>query len=157
MRSAVLALATVAALLLAGCAGQQTSNNADDYTGDQKAVAQVVDDLADAGMKGKAADICNTLFSTEVADALSQGNRNCQDAVSDQLDDASSFKLDVVRVEVSGDTATAVVRSQFDGTEEPRTMRFEKANGTWRIAGLEAAGDDGDAGDAGGGDEAAAQ
>ena len=139
MRSAVIALAAAAAVLVAGCAGQQTSNNADDFSGEDKAVAQVVDDLAEAGMKGEAGDICNTLFTAEVADALNQGNRNCQDAVSDQLDDASSFKLDVVRVEVSGDTATAVVRSQFDGTEEPRTMRFEKANGTWRIAGLEAA------------------
>ncbi|HWV88294.1 MAG TPA: hypothetical protein VNZ62_22805 [Capillimicrobium sp.] len=141
MRSAVLALAAAAALLVAGCAGQQSSNNADDYSGEQKAVAQVVDDLAEAGMKGEASDICNTLFATEVADALNQGNRNCQDAVSDQLEDASSFELDVVSVEVTGDAATAVVRSEFDGTEEDRTLTFEKANGTWRIAGLDGGGE----------------
>ena len=136
MRTAVLASAAAVAALVAGCAGQQTSNNADDYSGEQKAVAQVIDDLAEAGMKGEAGDICNTLFTSELADALNQDNRNCRDAVSDQLEDASSFSLDVERIEVSGDTATAVVRSDFDGTEEPRTLRFQKVNDTWRIAGL---------------------
>jgi len=137
VRSAVIALAAAAAVLVAGCAGQQTSNNADDFSGEDKAVAQVVDDLAEAGMKGEAGDICNTLFTAEVADALNQGNRNCQDAVDDQLDDASSFELDVVKVDVTGDTATAVVRSEFDGTEEDRALSFQKVNGTWRIAGLD--------------------
>lgn len=136
MRRAALAIPLVLAAALVGCAGQQGASNADDLSGEQKAVAQVVDDLSEAGLAGEAKDICNTIFAPEVADALKQGNSDCQEAVDNQLEDASNFDLDIEKITIDGTTATVVVTSEFDGEELPRTLTLEKSNNAWRIAGI---------------------
>jgi hypothetical protein len=130
-------LALLAALVLAGCSGQTASNSADDFSGDQKAVAQVVDDLADAGSDGDAKEICDTLLSRELSAQLKQGNRDCQDIIDDQLSDANVFDLDVQSVQVDGDTATARVQSTFDGEDVLRTLRLERDGQAWRLVGIE--------------------
>jgi predicted outer membrane protein len=129
--------AALAATLLAGC-GASTSNNADDFQGDQKAIAQVVDDLEGAAKGGRpdTKEICNTIFAKAVADKLTQGNDDCQDAVKRQLKDASDFDVAVKKITVSGTTATASVVSTVDGDDATQTLRFVKDGNAWRIAGL---------------------
>lgn len=134
--AAALLPAALAAALLVGCAGQTTTKNAKDYDGDQKAVAQVIDDLSAAGSDGDAKEICSAVFAPEVADALKQGAEDCTSVVEDQLTDANVFDLDVTSIAVDGDSATAVVESEFDGTDEPRTLTFAKVGNGWRLAGI---------------------
>jgi outer membrane PBP1 activator LpoA protein len=130
-------LALLAAVVLAGCSGQTSSNSADDFNGEQKAVAQVIDDLADAGSDGDAKEICDTLLSRELSSKLKQGNRDCQDIVDDQLSDANVFDLDVKSIQITGDTATAQVESKFDGEDAVRTLRLERDGQAWRLTGIE--------------------
>jgi outer membrane PBP1 activator LpoA protein len=129
-------LALLAAALLAGCSGQTKSNSADDFQGDKKAVAQVVDDLSNAGSDKDAKEICTTIFAPEVAEKLNQGNRDCQDVVKEQLKDANAFGLDVKSVDVSGTTATASVESKYDGEDKLQTLRFRKDGQAWRLVGF---------------------
>jgi hypothetical protein len=129
--------AALAATLLAGC-GATTSNNADDFQGDQKSIAQVVDDLEKAAKGGRpdTKEICNTIFATAVADKLKQGNEDCQDAVKRQLKDASDFDVEVKKITVNGNAATASVVSTVNGDDATQTLSFVKDGNAWRIAGL---------------------
>jgi hypothetical protein len=129
--------AALAATLLAGC-GATTSNNADDFQGDQKSIAQVVDDLEKAAKGGRpdTKEICNTIFAKAVADKLKQGNEDCQDAVKRQLKDASDFDVEVKKITVNGNAATASVVSTVNGDDATQTLSFVKDGNAWRIAGL---------------------
>lgn len=129
-------LALLAALALAGCSGQKKNDSAADFNGDQKAVAQVVDDLSNAGSDKNTKEICGTIFAPEVADQLKQGDNDCQSVVEEQLKDANAFDLDVTSVKVTGDTATARVTSKYDGQDEVKTLRFRKDGQAWRLVGL---------------------
>jgi len=129
-------LALLAAVVLAGCSGQTKNKSADDFSGDQKAVAQVVDDLGNAGSDGDAKEICTTIFARDVAAKLNVGNRDCQDIVDDQLSDANVFDLEVKSVKVTGNTATASVESEFDGEKELRTLGFRKDGQAWRLVSI---------------------
>lgn len=129
-------LALLAALALAGCSGQKKNDSAADFSGDQKAVAQVVDDLSNAGSDKDTKEICATIFAPEVADQLKQGDNDCQSVVEEQLKDANAFDLDVTSVKVTGDTATARVTSKYDGQDEVKTLRFRKDGQAWRLVGF---------------------
>jgi hypothetical protein len=129
--------AVLAASLLAGC-GATTSNNASDFQGDKKAVAQVIDDLSKAS-KGASPDtkeICNTIFAKAVADKLRQGNDDCQDAVKRQLKDSSDSDITVKNVTVTGNDAVATVVSTVNGNDATQSLKLIREGQTWRIASL---------------------
>jgi hypothetical protein len=131
--------ALAAVVVLAGCSSQSNSKAADDYSGVQKDVVTVVDDLINNASKKDGKEICTTVFATELADQLRQGAKDCTDAVNDQLDDASNWDLDVVKngVTVNGDTATVKTTSDFDGKTTQRTLTLSKQDNDWRITGIE--------------------
>lgn len=133
-------LVLLAAVVLTGCAGQRSNGSAKRYQGEAKAVAQVVDDLAQAGKKGDAKAICTSVFSTEVAAKLTQGTRDCQGVVQQQLKAANVFNLDVKAIKVTGSTATARVSSKFDGRDQLRRLSFRKQGLTWRLVSMSPAG-----------------
>jgi hypothetical protein len=129
--------AALVATLLAGC-GTSTTNNAGDFTGDQKAVAQVVDDLekASKGTNPDTKEICNTLFAKAVADKLRQGNDDCQDAVKRQLKDVSDTDITVKKVAITGNSAVATVVSSVNGNDATQTLNLTRDGQLWRIASL---------------------
>jgi hypothetical protein len=131
--------AALAATLLAGC-GASTTNNAEDFQGDQKAVAQVIDDLekASKGANPDTKEICNTIFAKAVADKLRQGSDDCQDAVKRQLKDVSDSDITVKRIAVNGNTAVATVVSSVNGDDATQTLNLSRDGQTWRIASLAA-------------------
>ena len=141
VRSAPVYLSALAAVVvLAGCSSQSSSKAADDYSGAQKDVVTVVDDLINNASKKDAKEICTTVFASELADRIKGGSsQGCVDAVDDQLDDASNWDLDVVEngVTVSGDTATVKTTSDFDGKTTTRTLTLAKQDNDWRITGIE--------------------
>ena len=129
--------AVLAAALLAGCAGQPVADNADDFEGEERAVAEVIDDLSSAGSDRDAAGICATILTEEVSAALKQGSSDCEDVLEDQLSDASDFELDVKSISIDGDTATAEVEGPVNGEEVVQTLTFERQGEQWRLAALE--------------------
>jgi hypothetical protein len=133
--------ALAAIVVLAGCSSQSSSKAADDYSGVQKDVVTVVDDLVNNASKKDGKEICTTVFASSLAEKLTSGPQGCADVVGDQLDDASNWDLDIVKngVTVSGDTATATVKteSDFDGKTTTRTLTLAKQDNDWRITGIE--------------------
>ena len=133
--SSLLSVAVLAALL-AGC-GAGSAGSADDFrNGDEKAVAQVVDDLSQAARDRDGREVCTSLLAKEAVAKLQDGTRDCAAVMQDQLSDASpNYVVDVQDVTVTGDTATAKVESPVFGEQRTQTLRFVREGQAWRLAG----------------------
>jgi hypothetical protein len=125
--------ALVAAAVLLGC-GAQEEPDADRFSGEEKAVAQVVDDLQSAAEEGDAAEICSRLLARSFVDQLAEGGSNCTAELDKAIDDADNFELEVRDVALAGTSATAVVRDE-DGVT--RSLSFRREGGGWRAASLQ--------------------
>jgi hypothetical protein len=135
-----LALLAACALALGAC-GQSSKDSAKDFTGEQKAVAQTIEDLQIQGSKrtsDSARKICSDLLAPALAARIKQASsRPCDAVVKDALGDADAFELQVEKVTINGDRATAVVSSQAHGEKDRTdTLTLEKVAGAWKIASL---------------------
>ena len=124
-------LAALLALALAGCGAAPSS--AGDFEGEERDVAQVVEDLQAAGQAKDAGEICGRLLAAELVDALAAPGRSCTQEVDKALEDSDNFAVDVKDVTVAGSTATARVE---DADEKPRELRLVKSGTTWKISAL---------------------
>ena len=127
----VVPLALCAAALAACGATQETG--VDEFSGEQKRVAQVVADLTAAGGDGDAAQICSDLLTPQLADRLKAGTRTCTRELEVVLGDADEFALETREVAVSGTSATARVR---DGGGAIRTIDLVRQGTSWRVASI---------------------
>lgn len=133
MKRVALALLLTAAV--AGCGTQSQKSSADKFTnGDEKAVAQQVEDLEAAGRRGKADDICSNILSKTLVDQLDSAGTTCATEMKKAIDDANEFNLTVEKVTITGSDATAEVKQGDDGPTE--TMKFTKEGGQWRATAL---------------------
>jgi len=126
--------ALLAAVALAGCGAQADQSSAEKFQGEDRAVAQKIEDLQDAGEGRKPEDICSEILAPSLVRELEAAGVKCADEMKKAIDDADDFDLDVQKVTVSGSTATADVRRGDDGPTV--TMRFAKENGQWRATSL---------------------
>ena len=132
MKRVALALLLVA---VAGCGAQSQSSSADKFTDpDQKAVAEKIEDLETAGRRGQADDICKNILAKTLVSQLDAAGTDCATEMQKAIDDATQFDLNVVKVTVNGNDATAEVKQGDDGPTE--TMTFTKENGSWRATAL---------------------
>jgi len=133
--SALVALLVVGALGGCGSSGGTTAN---DFKGEERAVAQVVADLSDAGKKGDAQRMCDDLLAKPVVDRLTtvaaRDKRNCADTLDDSLKDADSFALEVTAVKVTGTTAQATVRSDAGKKDRTDTLALVKEGRNWKLS-----------------------
>jgi hypothetical protein len=141
----VLPVLVAAALTLSAC-GQTTKDSAKDFQGEEKAVAQTVEDLQSASSKGDEDEICDEILVADLANKIkaraTKKQKTCADVLKDSLRDADSFELQVKKVAVNGTTATATVESDAAGDDKvTTTLALTKAGDGWRISSLgEAAG-----------------
>jgi outer membrane PBP1 activator LpoA protein len=138
----VLPVLVAVALTLSAC-GQTSKDSTDDFQGEQKAVAQTVEDLQSASSKGDEDKICDEILAADLADKIkasaSGSQKTCADVLKDSLRDADSFELQVKKVDVSGTTATATVESDTGGSGDDKTttqLTLTKARDGWRISSL---------------------
>jgi hypothetical protein len=124
--------AAAALAALAGC-GTATSSSVD-FQGAQKAVADKVGDLASAGRQRKQADICDKLITSRLRAKVAAPRSDCAAEMKKAIEDADGFDLDVRAVTISGNTATARVRSKEQGRYVVRTFKLQRQAGGWRIA-----------------------
>jgi uncharacterized protein HemX len=127
-------VAVLAALTLAGCGAETEQSSAEKFQGEERAVAQKVEDLQEAGEGRKPEDICSEILASSLVQQLEAAGVDCADEMEKAIDDADDYALDVQEVQVSGSTATATVRRGDDGPTE--TMEFTKENGQWRATSL---------------------
>jgi hypothetical protein len=127
-------LVLLGVLALAGCGAQTDPSSAEKFKGDERAVAQKVEDLQDAGESRKPEDICSEILSRTLVTQLEAAGADCADEMEKAIDDADDFDLDVKDVTISGSTATVDVRRGDEGPTE--TMEFTRENGQWRATSL---------------------
>ena len=137
-----LALLLALALLVGGCT--QGSNSADDFEGEQQAVAEVIDDLSRAASRADGTEICEDIYSDSYAKAIAgrDPRRSCGEVIEEALDDTDRTKMTVKRVTVAGSRATATVESEVDDKTRIDTFTLTRETtgsppaAEWRIAGI---------------------
>ena len=127
----------VALPLILGACGQAAKDSASDFQGDQKAVAQVVEDLQSAGRKHEGDKICAALLApTLVAQVKKASGGDCEKGIKDALSDADSFELQVQKVTIADGKASAVVKSEGGNEDRVDTLQLVKDGNVWKIATL---------------------
>ena len=123
------------ALALAGCAQTPTSTN--DFKGDEKAVAQTIEDLQSDAQGRKPGEICSNLLSRELADTVKSAGNDCTSEMEKITTDADDFELEVTDVAITGTTATAKVEARRDGKKNAvTTFTLVQEDGDWRLSDL---------------------
>jgi hypothetical protein len=126
----VLALAAVAS----GCAGD--SSSADDFQGEERRVADVVEKLQSAGQTGDAAEICDEVLAKQLRDEIQAAGSNCEREIDKAIKDADDFDLEVEDVTITGNSATAKVKGRDRGEERVRDFEFVREGPNWRATSL---------------------
>jgi hypothetical protein len=127
----------VAAPLALGACGQTNKDSAGDFQGEQKAVAQAVEDLQTASRKHDESRICTDLLAPALVAKIKTASKDsCEQALKDSLQDADAFELQVKKVTVNGTTATAVVTSDTGTKDRTDTLTLQKVGSAWKIATL---------------------
>jgi hypothetical protein len=134
MSRAVLAVPLVLAALASGCGASGSS--AGDFEGEEKRVADVVEQLQSAGETGDAAEICNEVLAKQLRDQIQEAGANCEQELDKAINDADDFELEVEDVTISGNSATAKVRGRDKGEERVRDFEFVREGSDWRATSL---------------------
>jgi hypothetical protein len=122
-------------LAVAGCGTQAEPSSVDRFSDEnQREVAQKIEDLEDAGKRGKPEDICSNILAKTLVSQLDAAGTNCTTEMQKAIDDANDFDLEVRKVTVNGNEATAEVQQGDDGPTE--TMTFTKEGNDWRATAL---------------------
>lgn len=134
-----LSILLVAGALVAGC-GEAQSTSAGDFEGEERAVAEVVENLQDAGERKEAARICRDLLSADLQAQLRQAGSTCEREIERSIEDAEDFELVVEDVTVTGSTAQATVRRRAGEADRRTVFEFAKVGRSWRATSLAASG-----------------
>ena len=124
----------VTSLALAGCGAQAQPSSVDRFQGAERDVAQTVEDLQEAGERGKPDDICASILASSLVDQVEAAGADCAQEMQKAIEDADDFDLEVLDVKITGTTATARVRRGDKGPTE--TMEFTRENNQWRATSL---------------------
>jgi hypothetical protein len=129
-------IALVAAALLAGCTTSSTSNDDDTgkFRGDQRLVANTVEDFESAASKGDQDKICRDLLAKALVQQYAQHGGTCEKAVDGALKDTDSFDLTVEKVAISGQQATATVKADRGKKDINQSLTLVKQGAGWRIS-----------------------
>lgn len=104
-------------------------------------VRETLDRYAEATREKDYQTLCDDLYAGELVDRIRAAGLPCEVALRTGLEDRQNPQLQVLGVEVTGDTASARVRSTAAG-EVPSvdTVGLVKEDGVWRVASLSEAG-----------------
>ena len=135
LRSPLALALLAAAAVVAGCATQSTSSDSSGtFKGEQRLVANTVEDFESAASKGDQAKICRELLSKDLVATYAQHGGTCDKAVDEALKDTDSFGLTVESVALDGSQATARVKADRGKNDVIRTMTLVKQGPAWRIS-----------------------
>ena len=136
-RRALPAAILAAALLAGGCgATTPTEEDAAEFGGEQRLVAQAIEDLQDAAIDGDEDRICRELLAEGLAERMGGTGQDCERTVRDALEDTDTSDLTVRSVEISGTTATARVKAERGDADRETTVGLAKEGARWRISRL---------------------
>lgn len=123
------------ALALAGC-GAAPRDSAEDFKGDERAVAAVVERLEKAARDDDPTLVCKSLLSSKLLAALRTQGTNCTTGVREAFKDADSLDLTVDEVTIRATAATAKVSYRSLSEDRTATLSLERERGAWKLASL---------------------
>lgn len=133
------ALLLAALVALPGCGAAASDTSVEDFEGEDRKVAQVVEDLQDAAQRGDAARLCSTVLSAELVERFeAAGGESCRLAVEEAVQDADTFELRVEDVTVEGERATARVQAEAGDRDDTDTLQLVREQGRWKVSALRA-------------------
>ena len=143
----ITALAATTAFVTACGGGDDGTNNAERFKGEEQNVARVIDNLESAAREGDSAKICSQIFSVVQAQRLTVGNQSCAQITKRQLGSPDE-RIEVQGLVVSRSTAamaaapglTDSFRSDGPAIRRPAAGRAARSRGGARVAGTARAG-----------------
>jgi hypothetical protein len=135
MLRTVLPLAAIVAVAVGGCTTQTTSNDSSGkFLGEQRLVANTVEDFESAAAKGDQDQICRELLAKPLIAQYARHGGTCENAVDDALKDSDSFGLTVESVRIAAAEATARVKADRGKKDVLRNITLVKEGPGWRIS-----------------------
>ena len=135
MLRTLLPLGAIAAVAVAGCAAQTTSNDSSGkFRGEQRLVANTIEDFESASSKGDRIGSAATCWPSRSSPRTPSGVGACEHAVDGALKDTDSFGLTVESVRISDTDATARVKADRGKKDVIRTINLVKEGPGWRIS-----------------------
>jgi hypothetical protein len=133
-RRLVPASACLLALGLAGCA---SSTSTAGFSGERHAAAQTVANLQSHATNAEDAKICKEDLAAGVVSRLG-GARRCEAAIKSQLTevDVPEVTIESIALGKRGTSATARVKSTYEGKKRITSVYLVKEGGKWRISAL---------------------
>jgi len=130
-----LPLAAIVAVALTGCTTKTTSNDSSGkFSGEQRLVANTVEDFESAAAKGDQDRICRELLAKPLIATYAKRGGTCEKAVDGALKDSDSFGLTVESVRIAAAQATARVKADRGKHDVIRTINLLKEATGWRIS-----------------------
>jgi hypothetical protein len=120
------------ALTLSACASTVSTAG---FKGQQHDVAQTIANLQADATAGEQKKICANDLAAAVVSKLG-GKKGCEEAIKKQLAEVDSLTVSVQSVKLAsgGTSATAAVRSIYEGKTRPSSVSLVKEAGKWRIS-----------------------
>jgi hypothetical protein len=135
MLRTVLPLAAIVAVAVSGCASQTSSNDSSGkFRGEQRLVANTIEDFESAASKGDQDQICRELLAKPLVANYARRGGTCAKVVDEVLRDTDSFGLTVESVRIAAAQATARVKADRGNKDAIRSMALVKEGTSWRIS-----------------------
>jgi len=135
MLRTVLPLAATVAVAVAGCTTQTTSDDSSGkFRGEQRLVANTVEDFESAASKGDQDQICRELLAKPLVATYARRGGTCEKVVDGVLRDSDSFGLTVQSVRIAAAQATARVKADRGKKDVIRSLTLVKEGPGWRIS-----------------------
>jgi hypothetical protein len=129
-------VALVSVLLCAlGAVACGTTTSTSNFKGAEHEVAQTIADLQSDVAAGERKKICERDLAASVVSKLG-GQKACETAVKNRVTEIDNTELVVESVKVAGNTATAQVKSVYEGKKRVRSVTLAKEGSRWRITAI---------------------
>jgi hypothetical protein len=126
-----------ATLLVFGLAACGSTVATSSFKGEQHEVAQAISNLQSDTRAGDQQKVCENDLAGPVVTRLSTAPGGCKQAVKGQLAEIDNFDVTVESVQITGSgskrTATAQVKSVYNGKKRVRTVSLVFEGGKWKI------------------------
>jgi hypothetical protein len=130
-----LPIAAIVAVAVTGCTTTSTSNDSSGkFSGDQRLVANTVEDFESAASKGDQDRICRELLAKPLIATYAKRGGTCEKAVDGALKDTDSFGLTVESVRITAAQANVRVKADRGKHDVIRTINLLKEGTGWRIS-----------------------
>ena len=122
------------ALALAGCASSVSTSG---FKGEEHEVAQTVANLQSDTSSQDQARVCGDDLAHAVVARLNLVPGGCERAIKNQQAEIDpGLEVTVESVHIAGTTATASVKSTFEGKRRLSTLEFVKEGSKWKVSGV---------------------